>query len=212
MNISDLYPEIRQFAVDVPPPLMRRLVAKVAREFCKQTGAYRVENPAVTLTDVSGVYKYALTTITDDINDILSATYGGKKLTRATKQQIMEDDKDTLTEVGTPNYFFKDTVDYIGLAPTPAAGATTTFDALQISLLPARDATTLDDELMAEYQDSIIAGTLGELLMIPKKPWSDPGLAAYFKGEFEDAIDEATSRVTDGNMKGVVRKVRYGGI
>ena len=57
-----------------------------------------------------------------------------------------------------------------------------------------------------------LTGTLAELLTIPRKPWSDKGLAGYYRALYDEQVVDATAKATDGRMKGVARKTKYGGL
>jgi hypothetical protein len=70
--------------------------------------------------------------------------------------------------------------------------------AATVAVEPASDATTLDDWIAKRYGEEISYGALEVLLAIPKKPWTDTAMAAYYKGLFDAAIIDAASAADQG--------------
>lgn len=60
-----------------------------------------------------------------------------------------------------------------------------------VTLKPTRDATECADWLMEEYFQCLINGAKARILEVPQQPWSNPQLAVYYGGLFEEATEIA---------------------
>jgi hypothetical protein len=61
----------------------------------------------------------------------------------------------------------------------------------KIYLSPSDDATSLPDFLFKDWRKGIVSGALAELMMMPGKPWSNPGGAQARQQAFLHYIGEA---------------------
>jgi hypothetical protein len=104
-----------------------------------------------------------------------------------------------------------DTLNQVLIAPLSGTTYTSGLS-VRVAWKPTLAATVLDEKLASRYPDALIAGALHRLLSIPNQSWSNGGLAAYYGGRYDLLRDEAKQASTDGGMKGVVRKVKYGGL
>ena len=75
----------------------------------------------------------------------------------------------------------------------------------RVEFEPLITATSLPDLIMQRYQDAIEAGTKYRCMLMPKMPWSDTGLAAYWRAEFEKKIDEACIQKLHEGVSGSIR-------
>lgn len=72
-------------------------------------------------------------------------------------------------------------------------------------LLPSRASTGFDSVLAERYWDYIVHGAKSRLMLIPNKPWSDAGTAAFHKGQFDNEVANATGDASQGFGSAPVR-------
>ena len=80
-----------------------------------------------------------------------------------------------------------------------------------VAVAPTALLEELPERLGNEFRDALVAGALARLMKIPLAEWSSPQMAAYYRGEFEEATARAATRAEDGFVKKRTRIVRYGG-
>jgi len=209
-NILDL--AIREVRVSIPDStqlVTRSAFVQAARDFCRRTLAWRERNTVATVagTPTYVVYTPANGVVVDFFAPKLDTDITLIKVPTAKVDSI---DMELLTDQDEPSYAFLTGVqNEIQLAAIPDAAYTFSF---QLALMPAEAATTIDDTLWDRYGDTIVSGALFRLLRMPGKSWSDPQMAEYHRNLYEAAIPEAQSKSADGNMVGVARAVKYGGL
>ena len=193
-----------------PDMLIDRVLIEIARDFCAYTRAWRSTVAANVTADTLGV---ALTPPTDgELVDVVKATLNGNPLTKKTHEQLDALVPKWRTTPAGSSYITKgDTLNEVLVAPL---SSTTYASGLSVRAAwkPALTATTLDDMLISNHSDALIDGVLGKLFGLPDKPWTSGGLASHYQASFQIKKDVARQQTADGDMKGVVRKVRYGGL
>lgn len=69
---------------------------------------------------------------------------------------------------------------------------------------------SMPDRIYNAFRETIVAGALAKMLVIPKRDWTDKGLAAYYTKQYEDGIVRATS-IADAEYGHPDSLVAYGG-
>ena len=204
MELSNARKYLRQFAPTAPSPLIDRMVLEATQELCMRARVLTGPVPDVTL---DGSAEYVIIPPEDtELVEPLAVRSNNKNLTKAPRRKI---GGAMLTQVSTAAYFYKAGATRIGIAPLQPTG---TLTDIECSFRPTDDATTLDDTLWQEYSMVIRDGALSKLMAIRNKEWTDLGLAQYHLTRFEEAMDIAVEKSVDGNMVGVARTVKYGGL
>jgi hypothetical protein len=82
----------------------------------------------------------------------------------------------------------------------------------KIAVRPTLTATTIDPLFFAEYRMPVAAGAKAALMLMPSKPWSNPALGAFYRQEFERAIDRARIQAfkSRGNLSTQVKPRAFG--
>ena len=193
-----------------PDMLIDRTLIEIAREFCVYTRAWR---SSVSATVTADTLEVALTPPTGgELVDVVKATLDGYPLTKKTQEQLDELVPKWRTTPAGSSYITKgDTLNEVLVAPLSSTTYTNGLT-VRAAWKPALDATVLDDMLISNHSDCLVEGVLGKLFGLPEKPWTSGGLASHYQASFEIKKDIARQQSADGNMKGVVRKVRYGGL
>lgn len=207
-QLSDLVNTVMATLPGVPEPLAVVKYRDSAREFCRKTSAWRLSNPPASAVPGS-TGEYAFDVPTDaEVFDLSFVRIGkGDPLTKATFEQIQG--RTYATGMGPRHY--RVAAGRLVIYPDPGQDVSADLTTSAI-LRPTRDAQALDDAFADEFGEIIEAGALARLMAMPSKQWTDFEGAAYHTRLFYHAIDEWTSRGADGGMKGVPRRVRYGGL
>lgn len=101
--------------------------------------------------------------------------------------EVAETMPDWKTRTGTPLYIVQERPDEYWVVPAPTATMTGALR-LKIAVAPTETATGCEDVVRAHWRDAIASGAKARLLAMPGKPWSNPGLAAYHLGVYEEAV------------------------
>jgi hypothetical protein len=76
---------------------------------------------------------------------------------------------------------------------------------LLCALKPTRASTSFPTLLYERYVETIAHGAKARVMLIPKKPYSDPAMGAYHQQMFNGLVAEARIRVARGNTRGPLR-------
>lgn len=210
-TVDSLLPRITVHAYSAPGNFIRQSIIESAREFCRESRYWREDLAAVdTVVDQTD---YALTLPSDseivDINDLYYSTK--RRLLPKTQRQLDNINEQWRTQTGEPYYFQRVDNASVKLVYIPQE---VIVDAIQANVIlqPDLAATTIDDKILNDYDEAIIYGALYRILRVPGRAWSDLATANYYEGLFREKVKEASSRGTDERTKGVLRKVKYGGL
>lgn len=189
--------------------LIDRTLIEVAREFCEYTRAWRTY---VAVTVNADTLNVVLTPPTDgEMVDIVTCERNGEDILKRTHEQIKALIPKWRTAAGEPKYVtIGDELNELLFSPVTQTELTDVE--ARIAWKPALSATTLADKLVSKYSDELVNGALGRLFLDPDVPWGDNARAAYYTELYDDQKDHAKVKVTAGDMTGVVRNIRYGGL
>jgi len=195
---------------EAPDLLIDRVLIETARDFCKQTRAWR---STITETVTADTLTVDVTPPTEgELVDVVTASLDSQPLEKKTEFQLDEIDPDWRTVAGTPFAILlgddTDQVIVAGLSSTTYTAGLTIRAAWQ----PILGAATLDGKLVSQFSDALVRGALGRLYLMPDQPWTSENKAGFYMTWYENDVNDAKSKVADGGMIGVGRKVRYGGL
>ena len=97
------------------------------------------------------------------------------------------------------------------LMPNPGVDVSSHLTFVRGAIQPTRIAAAIDDS-MEKYFEVIEYGALEHVYRVPNQPWSDFKASNGYRQMFMEAIDLHRHRGDDGDMQGVARTVRYGGL
>lgn len=200
---------ITSMVPDAPDPLVDRTLLEVARDFCKETRAWR---STITESVVASVLTVAVTPPADaELTDIVKATLDTNSIRKVTDEQAETEDPEWRTRPGVPwAIMLDDTLDQVALVPLPQSASTALV--IRAAWKPTLTAVTLDAKLLSDHSEALIQGTLAKLFMIPEAPWENSNKGTFYAGSYNLSMLRAKDAVSDGGMKGVARKVKYGGL
>jgi hypothetical protein len=172
----------------------KRELINAAREFYRQTGAWRevVEN---TYFD-SGDYQYTVIPYapSSEVIQVMSVEVNGSLLDAKAERPVGD------RASGTPTLWFPTGLNTVEIWPTPEL-----YDddvRIRVVLIPTEDAVTLPSSAYAKYYEALLDGVLGRLYGHPAKPYSNPAFAEYHLRRFRNAIGEAVAEQKGGGFAG----------
>lgn len=164
-----------------PTPVIAAAVKRVVTDLCDRAHVWREYAEDVPL--VVGTYEYTLvpTTLTGEINDVLSATTTIGTTTHAIVYQPLAQVHRMYPNwpgdaAGDAQVYTKPLLDTIWLAPVPdTAGVMTPY----VSLRPTPAATEWPASLASKFARVVLHGALHDLMLMPDRPWTNDKLAMY---------------------------------
>jgi hypothetical protein len=202
---ADFYNEVLPDLPGCTTALADNAIKNAAIEFLERSMAWRVETAPITLT--AAVPTYTLNNPAGSIVvEIIDALVSGLQITPKSPDQLNVLYQNWRNETGDAAYYYRPTPSTIRVAPTPSV---TTVGALVLSmaLKPSRAATGIDSELFEQYMEVIAAGAKYRLMIMQKKPWSDPSRAGVQQVVFNNGI--AAANLAKGRSRAPIRTKSY---
>ncbi|WP_017879730.1 phage adaptor protein [Janthinobacterium sp. CG3] len=184
---------------------------EAAIEFCTYSGAWSETLDFVYMSN--GTHSYDLELPKGSRALVISNVWTKSgSLVSKTMHEIAGLIPDWQTAQGQPVYYNQQNWDELRVYPTPNGTDLGTLT-VRTSLAPTRAATTLPNFLVDRYLQTIAAGALYRLLIVPAQGWSNPQLAAYFKTEFNAGCAAAKVEIFHDRVAGSARVTprRFGG-
>lgn len=191
-------------------PVAENAIRNAAIEFCRRTNAWRYDADPIVV--VAGVADYDLDVPSGSgaalIRSAEFTTSGGAlaMLDPKSPDQLDEIMPGWKTEQSAVVYYTSPSPDVITLAGLPEEAGTLK---LVLALVPTRASTGIDQSIHEQHLDAITHGAAARLMAMPKKPWSDPNMAAYHAGEFANVITGTKVSAARGNTRAPIRTRGY---
>lgn len=171
---------------------------RAAIAFCEQSLVWQESHNPISVETGTAEYDY----VPPDqavVHTAVYAQFEGEELEIAGESDIRI--KDWREQTGTPLYLLGGAT-ALTLVPEPDADGTLT---LLVVLKPTPGATDIADFLYNEYREPIVHGALSRLLLSPKKPYTDAGLASYHQHQFQVQTAAAGMRVARNYTRSPLR-------
>jgi len=182
-----------------PQAMAINAIGKAAREFYEQALIYKWEHPALGIVAAQSSYAFTPPSgyvVWEIIAD--SCWVSGRKIYPRAPLDLNQMYVDWLTATGaTPVYFTQVTERAVRLVPIPTVDTPASLK-FWVWLKPSFAATGMETEHYEEYHEGIAHRAKSLLMEVPEKPYSNPRLAVYHQGKFEDKVNEAFNRVNRG--------------
>jgi hypothetical protein len=202
---TDLYDDILPDAPGCPTALALQKIRQAVIEACTLADLYKV---TLTVNTVAGTPVYTLP-VPDQTVMVrpLAVFYNGNEIDPAS-----EDELDALwghswrdpADTDDSKYYFSPDQNQVQLAKSPASTITSGLK-VQIALKPTWTSTLFPDDLLANQRELIQHRTLGLLMEMARKPWSNPALAGYHNTEFQIRIGGASITAARSRVKTPLR-------
>lgn len=185
----------------VPDVVLSFYMNKVTIDLCERAKVWRVPYAPITLIASQSAYTVTSPVAQTELSAILTAkvylgsTARWKPLDLVTAEQVFDvypDWPDTV-EVKEPAAITRRDELSVSIVPNPdTAQAYTAY--FYAAIRPTLTATGLDSSIYATYRRTIYHGVLHELMMMPKRPWTDDKRAAYHGKQWEFMVLSARAR------------------
>jgi hypothetical protein len=185
----------------VPDVVLQSYLNKVAIDLCERAKVWRVNLTPVPL--VAGTYDYTVVSpvAQTELSAVLLAkvycasSARWKEVPSVTTEQVFEVAPawpDTVNPAEPTAIVRKDEAS-VSVVPVPdSAQAYTVY--MYAAIRPTLTATGIDSTIYSTYRRAIYHGVLHELMMMPKRPWTDEGRAKYHGAQWEFMLASARAR------------------
>jgi hypothetical protein len=210
MLVSALRPLIRLQVPGCPDPLIDMMVVEATRQLCRATNVWRYELEASDLGKDGSLIVLSPPEDTE-ILTVFSVEFGDSgPLVPRTAAQLSRADATWRDDSGDPVAYVYTPPATLRLTPWPTSISTSDL-IVTVSLLPAVGAVSIDDRVATPYSELIRMAAIGELMLVPNKPWTNPKLGASYVQAVASATSNITEEGTDNGVRNLPRRVRYGG-
>ena len=176
---TDLYPHIMPQVSGCDADLVLPAIQRTARDFCRDTEAWRETLWPLALRDTKDQY----TLVWDyeaEILRIIEVRWNTEDGVDADLKGNPVPASEYTLEVNADGEC-RDVLTF-NTAPTATVSRGLEVD---VCYLPHMDAEGISAEMIDRWSEAIIAGALVRLMIMPEKPWANPSLAAFNKGEYD---------------------------
>jgi hypothetical protein len=207
-DLEDFLPKILPFAPGCPEPTAFEHLRNAAQDFCEETRLWRFDD-TFTFGDDPNIVCAPQGSV---IHEFERCDYNGYKLEPRSLDWL--DDhypdwrSDTNAEPGDPVWFTQICLDTVRLVPAPSLvdpdnppGTVHVW----LRLKPSDDCDQLPDFLASQYSNLISWGALANILMLPNQTFSNPNMAAYFQGKFDQGIGRKSKMQSIGQQRAPIR-------
>ncbi len=193
-TLADLYPEISVETPRCGRLQIERAMQATLRHFCFETHFWQHDIDPLTLLPFIAAspdtYLYEMTLPEDtEVIAIRNFIYDGKDLAMQSPSWLTDRLGNWRERTGEPWYYLMLSDRRVRFGPASDKVRPMAITG-RVVLRPSRRAINFSDDLM-EYDQGLIKGALSRLLLMGKKPWSDPGRAKICQMEYMEAVSQA---------------------
>jgi hypothetical protein len=184
---NDLMPSLPGCGTDIATHELRR----AAQEFFGRSRAWRVVLDAISV----GINEAEIEILPDETQQFIvrveSSAWEGQPLAVKTVEEIESKyGGDWMDQTGTPDTITQMQHGTVRLMPSPVVAGVLRC---RVTVKPSDSASGIPDAQAYQYRDAIADGAKARLMLMPKKPWTNPELGGVASGMFEAAITSAAS-------------------
>lgn len=203
-SLDTLLPYIKPELPSCPNAMARNALLRAAIQFCEDSQAYIATMDPVTLIDGQHTYEVETPSSQSRLIEILNIFLPSGEMTPQTMGELSQRMPDWQTQNGDPVFYNMPNTKEVRVYPIPSSmnGKQMTIRA---AYAPIRTASYIDDDLVNLDFDTIAAGAKWLLMLMPGKPWSNPTLGEYYKGQFLTGIDKAKINAMHDGTRGSLR-------
>ena len=205
--VSSLLPEIRLELPGIPTPVLNAALFRVLRQFFWESEAWKYTydngldwtlNQLALETPVAGTDIPAKCVVkrVDTVQYDSGGDAWDKEVPFKTRDELDRANPDWQTEVGSTPLAWTHGNDGAAVVTPQVAATVTTAFLIRSVIAPVFTlvADTLPDFLYYEFEETIKAGILAQLLKQPGKDWSNPQSAVFYAQIFGQGVKNAKSR------------------
>lgn len=211
-DLSDFMPKILQRLPNVAEPAAFDALREAAREFCQRTRSWRVDLSCEADTNPIAVVPFSDTPNDNELTlpegaelvDLDILFFDGIKVDPKTAQWLDEKYPAWRTddaENGVPRYVTQLAMNEFQLVPGFEEGDVKAY----VWLKPTTSCAEFPDFLFGHHYETIAMGAIGILMALPNQPFTNPDLAMYYSGRFEQAIGSVSAKQWKGQQRAALR-------
>lgn len=190
--ISDIQPYIRRIVKNCPDLTIDFYTREILRDFCQKTWLYQ---KTYDLQPASGQEVYPLQFIGDDeVIAVKGVMYNNRPIYAGRPEDLR-----TSATGNDPYSWFFEPPDVLVLRPTPNDIVNDTCT-VRLVLQPSLDSDSFPEVIYQQYRETIAAGVLARLLLIPNEVWFNPDLSNYYKQTYAQGASRAKAERMFGHM------------
>jgi hypothetical protein len=188
-SLTAFYPLVTPELQGCPQALILQSARKIITEFCRKTRSWEFDLDPIFVRDGKVQYDIDLDSSEVVIDEV--------------RRVFLQD-----TELSA-------NIDFIMLSPALLEliqEPTEDIDGgleIRVALRPSMTATTIDDQFYNEWAYPLADGIKSDLMAMPKKPWSDLNMSAYYRKSFYTGITKAKNQTATGGA--VNQSISFGG-
>ncbi len=190
MKYTDLLPDVLALLTADPSEPVAVIAARNAViDFCGRSWLWRAYGDPISVTSGAASYDVEIPPGTSLVT-VMSVRLADVLLEPRSAVELDEKHPTWQTDNNTPKFYSMLTPQTIELAPVPDVNYPDGL-VIQYVLQPTRAATTFPDWIGEDFWEGLVAGTASRLMLMPGKPWADPAAGAYYKTQFDSAVEQA---------------------
>lgn len=198
---ASVFGDIAPHVAGVPDLVLQQYMNKVAIDLCERAKVWRVTYAPITLVASTNVYTPTSPVAQTELSAILTAkaylatSAKWKDLDVFTAEQVFAvyPGWPEIAETKEPTAVSRRDEATVSVLPTPDSVQTYTLY-LYAAIRPTLTATGIDSTIYSTYRRAIYHGVLHELMLMPKRPWSNDKLAQYHGRQWEFMVNAARAR------------------
>jgi hypothetical protein len=178
---------VRAIVPKCPTPIINRHLHRAARELCRVSLAWTAVIPAESVVASSFPMEIADSSSTRVVK-ILSVRCNDVQLEQSdvtTEEQLSDAWR---ASTGVPLRWVEESPGQLLIVPLPDVSCSVE---VEVAIEPASSSMEIGEAILLDREDTLVAGAVYRLCLIPSQPWTSPEIAAYYKGEFDKGIDDA---------------------
>jgi hypothetical protein len=191
---DSLFPYIMIDCEGAPAPIVTAMINKAARELCLKSSCW-FEWDEFALESGVDEYQVSAPSASAVVRAVKYVGIGNKAVLPETEQTIYAYKRYLLDSYGEPIVFYMLNDMTIKMLPIPGDAQAGVVVKVKTAFVPALDATSIPAEYIERFSETLIAGAKANLLNIPGKTWTNPGLASVNQAAFEKGVSEARIEV-----------------
>ncbi|HMV18987.1 MAG TPA: hypothetical protein PKD65_15795 [Nitrospira sp.] len=196
------FPDVMPHVPDCPTPIIEHELRRTAQDFLRRSRAWQAFIPALSVGATQETVTLDPSDDQAEISAIQEAWYDGLRIEVVPMESMAgRFGPDWNSASGTPTAVVPITSQVVRMYPIPTDYATTGLS-LRVSLVPSHSAIGMPDDLANQYQNEIATGAKARLMLYPKRPWTDPDMAAVMHAQYEALLNSAISHVSHAGGKG----------
>lgn len=204
VKYSDLLRDVLPHLGNGPSdPLVEAMIRSAVIEFCNQSWIWRYLPDPMDITAGEGTYDLEPPT-GSDVAAVLSCSIDGNLILPASTDDLSDMYMRWQTLSGPARHYTQTDTNSLLLVPKPEFNIASGL-MMVLALQPSRASTSFPDWIADQYAESLAAGALSRLMLMPGKAWSDSQTGLFHKDKFHSSIHAAKASGARGLSRATVR-------